>query len=156
MKFAALLLLPALLAACGAPTPAPSGTFPHVEGKRIYGAVIVTKDIPRETILASTACAKRDAACMFTLQQASELQFATVSIYDTFAFLKVYVPKDLALKNSDIIEMQVNMDPARAPVFTLLGARYKDRSASCNWVDGSMLMRTGGVVCNGWSYKSLK
>lgn len=93
---------------------------------------------------------------MLALQQAKELQFAMVSIYDTFAFAKVLVPKQLALANGDIIQIQVNTDPARAPVFTALGARYKDRSASCDWVDGSMLMRKGGIVCNGWTYKTIK
>jgi hypothetical protein len=156
MKSVTTLFLLGVLTACGTPTPVPDDAFPRVFGKRIYGAVVVTESIPQETILASTACAKRDALCMLTLQQARDLQFATVSIYDTFAFLKVFVPKNLALANGDIIEIQVNIDPKLAPVFTALGARYKDRSASCDWVDGSMFTRKGGVICNGWSYRDIK
>ncbi|UUZ65472.1 hypothetical protein LP417_13755 [Polaromonas sp. P1-6] len=116
---------------------------------------MVANDVPEDAVLKSDACLKRDALCMVALQQIRQQQFATVAIYDTFAFAKVLVPKSLSLRSGDIIQLQVNPDAMRPPVFTALGARAAQRGASCDWVDGSVLSRKGGISCNGWTYREL-
>ena len=145
----------ALVACATKPQPAPRDFFERVAGKRVYGMVAVTNDIPQETVLKSQACVKRDALCMVLLQQASQIQSATVSVYDTFAFLQVFVPKSAALKHGDIIQFDVPTDRKVAPSFVSIGARDSERGPQCDWVDGSVFLRTGGVSCAGWSYKSL-
>lgn len=157
MKFVPLfLLLVSFLGGCAtAPQAAPADAFSRVAGKRIYGVVVVTNDIPEDMVLKGEACLKRDALCMAALQQSRQQQFATVAIYDTMAFAKVLVPRSQGLQSGDIIQLQVNPDATRPPVFTALGARAAQRSASCDWIDGSAPSRKGGVSCNGWTYKQL-
>jgi len=118
--------------------------------------VATTEDISDDSILASQACIKRDALCMSLRQQAKQVQVATVSVYDTFMFSKVVVPRSASLKYGDIIQVDVAKDPKKPSVFVTIGATASKRDAGCDWVDGSVLLRKGGVRCNGWSYTSLK
>jgi hypothetical protein len=157
MKFILLLLLViSVLSGCAtAPQAAPADAFSRVAGKRIYGLVVVANDIPEDMVLKGEACLKRDALCMMALQQLRQQQFASVAIYDTIAFAKVLVPKGLNLQSGDIIQLQVNPDATRPPVFTALGARAAQRGSSCDWIDGSAPSRKGGVSCNGWTYRQL-
>jgi hypothetical protein len=152
----ACLLLVSFLGGCAtAPETASADAFSRVAGKRIYGLVVVANDIPEDVVLKGEACLKRDALCMVALQQIRQQQFATVAIYDTIAFAKVLVPKGLSLQSGDIIQLQVNPDATRPPVFTALGARAAQRGPGCDWIDGSAPARKGGVSCNGWTHKQL-
>lgn len=157
MKFILLpLLLCGFLSGCSStPQAAPVDAFARLAGKRIYGVVVVSSDIPEDAVLKSDACLKRDALCMVALQQIRQQQFATVAIYDTIAFAKVLVPKSQGLQFGDIIQLQVNPDATRPPVFTALGARATQRGSGCDWIDGSAASRKGGVSCNGWTYREL-
>lgn len=134
----------------------PDQAFARMAGQKIYGLVATTSDIPEAAILNSPACAKRDAACMASLQQAAQIQFSTVTVYDTFVFAKVLVPREAALRYGDIIQIEVKSDLTRPPIFVSMGARLNQRGPACDWIDGTDVLRKGGILCNGWSYKSIK
>ncbi|MGQ2978459.1 MAG: hypothetical protein ACT6Q9_02060 [Polaromonas sp.] len=153
--FLPLLLCSFLVGCASVPQAASPDTFWRIAGKHIYGMVVVSNDIPEDAVLKSDACLKRDAACMLALQQVRQQQFATVAIYDTVAFAKVLVPKGLSLQSGDIIQLYVNPDATRPPVFTAMGTRAAQRNASCDWIDGSASSRKGGISCYGWTYKEL-
>ena len=112
--------------------PAPADFFDRVAGKRIYGMVATANDISPETVLKSQACLRRDALCLLLQQQVSHVQSATVSVYDTFAFLQVYVPKSTRLKHGDIIQFDVPTQPNVAPTFVSLAARASERGPKCD------------------------
>lgn len=152
----ALMLTALALLGCASPSqPQQADWLQRVGGKRIYGLVATKQDIPEEAILRTEACVKRDAACLLMLQQSRRFQYATVAIHDTYVFMKVLVPRDAGLQYGDIIQIDVRSDPGVAPVFVSLGARALQRGAHCDWIDGNVLARRGGVACAGWTYKSL-
>jgi hypothetical protein len=156
-RFLTSLIIASLLTACAATAPErpQADWFQRVAGKRIYGLVAVTRDLPEDAILRSPACAKRDALCLLMLQQSRQMQSATVAIYDTYVFMNVLMPKDTGLGYGDIIQIDVPANSNVAPVFVALGARSSDRGPRCDWIDGTVISRRGGVACNGWTYKSL-
>jgi hypothetical protein len=155
-RFPAPMIAAFLLAACaGAPPGAQKDWFQGVAGKRIYGLVAVTRDVPEEAVLRSQACVRRDAVCSLMLQQARQMQYAALAVHDTYLFQNVLVPRDAALRYGDIIQVDVPANPNVAPVFVALGARRSERGPQCDWIDGSDISRKGGVACGGWTYKSL-
>ncbi len=157
MRTLLALLLSLAISSCFAEDAASQAqAFARMAGQKVYGLVATTSDISEAVILNSPACAKRDAACMVAIQQTAQLQFAFVTVYDTFAFAKVLVPRELSLKYGDIIQIEVKSVLTRSPVFISLGARLEQRGPGCDWIDGSDVLRKGGIVCNSWSYKSIQ
>ncbi len=155
-RLIALMLTALALVGCVSTSqPHQADWFERVAGKRIYGLVAANHDIPEEAILRTEVCVKRDAACLLMLQQSRQFQYATVAVYDTYVFLKVLVPRDTGLQYGDIIQIDVRSNASVAPVFVSLGARASQRGAHCDWIDGTVLTRRGGVACAGWTYKSL-
>jgi len=158
LRWTCVSLVALTLAACASTPQEPStDSFQRVAGKRIYGWVVVTStEGPEDAVARSSVCDKRDAACLLMLQEAHKFHYAAVAVYGTFMFQKVLVPREAALRYTDIIQIEVPGDPRALPMFVSLGARAMDRGPHCNWMDGSDLARRGGVVCAGWTYKSLR
>lgn len=144
------------LTACA--TPAQRHQYETFLGKDIYVYVVVSSaDEPADDILKSQACVKRDARCLVMVSAGRELEYATVAVHSDLILQKVFVPRSAAVKHGDIIKIRVAPDPRKVPMFLEFGRRQHDGSSKdCAWVDGSPLLRTGGVACNGWNYKSLE
>jgi hypothetical protein len=142
----------ALLAGCASPSS--SSFLEKVTGERVYGMVVAIRDIPLVDVLAGPACIRRDIACALALE-AKEGQYASVAVHGGNVISKVQVPRNMNFAPGDILQVEVSANPARLPEFTAMGARSHQRGPDCDWMDGSVAARRGGVVCFGWSYKQL-
>jgi hypothetical protein len=134
----------------------PQSQYEQFLGKDIYVLVLKKFDVPEEDILRSEVCAKRDALCLTMVNAAREMEFTTVAVHSTVAIQKVFVPRSEYILPGDIIKIRIATDIQKAPMFVSLAARARDRLAKqCDWVDGNQVYGTGGVSCNGWSYKNV-
>ena len=141
-----------LLAACASQ---PSAEFmDKAAGERVYGVVVSLSDVPDSDILAGSACVRRDIVCAMSLR-ARENQYAALAVSGRNVVGKVLVPTSMGFSPGDILQAEVSRDPARPSRYTAMGVRSPQRSPNCDWVDGSVSSGKGGVVCFGWSYKSL-
>jgi hypothetical protein len=69
--------------------------------------------------------------------------------------MQVLVLKSRVKKN-DIIQYRIP-PPGQDGFPAMIGAQAEKRKAGlCDWLDGTQGSYTGGVVCNGWSYKTLR
>jgi hypothetical protein len=123
-------------------------------GRDIYVAVIRVFDSVEDDIDKADICRKRDAACTTAKSFARQLQWASVHLYDGVVIQKAYVPKG-QINVHDIIKIRVSSDPKEPPKFLDMGARQALRSDSCTWIDGLESSMKGGVICRGYSYKSI-
>lgn len=145
-----------LLSACATSTPLTEGQFARIRGKNVYGVVLRLSEGVEEDVARSPICVRQDMLCSLMRVESRKLQYATVHLYGSVVFLKVFVPRG-ATQMRDIIKIRVPQAPEQAPSFVEVGAKSNQRNPnSCDWVDGSMLSLRGGVVCNGWSYRTIE
>lgn len=155
MKRLASLLFPLLLAACATAPGASADFLQKAAGESVFGMVVELADVPNADVLASVACIRRDLACAMTLAQKPD-QYATLAVYEGNVLRKVLVPRGMAFAPGDILQVEVSHDPDVPATYRLIGARSAQRGPDCDWVDGSLAQRRGGVACHGWSYRSLR
>jgi len=150
------ILFASVLIGCATSTQTPRAQYEPLLGKEIYAFVLSKVDVPEQDILKSEACIKRDALCMSMLYAARQMEFATVAVHTNIVIRKAFVPRAEDVKYGDIIKLRIPPDVTKAPVFIEFGARiHESLFKKCNWVNGSPHLGTGGIVCNGWSYKDV-
>lgn len=85
-------------------------------------------------------------------------RIATANIYGEFGqFVKIglLVPVSAEVAVDDIVVSSVDYSVGSMHRFKRIAAKSKDRKdGRCDWV-GSKVLNTGGVECEGWSFKSL-
>jgi hypothetical protein len=85
------------------------------------------------------------------------MELAAVAVYDALAYDSVLVPKSARVDVGDIVKVRVSADGKRVPIYVEHGARRRSRNAAgCDWVDGKVEDRRGGVACKGWRYEQVK
>lgn len=145
-----------LLSACAPWQQRPTGPDPlaRLRGHDAYGLVVavasadITPDM-RET----ERCVGRDEVCELLLSEGGRYQYASVKLGGTLAIDKIIVVKNGA-QVGDIVRFTMPRDRTVVPLALERGARAARRKGSgCDWVDGTPETKTGGVVCNGWSYR---
>ena len=155
IKSALLLATAIFLSACNTYGPNLVDPSQPPSLRRLYGVVTNIEPVPFEAVLTGPACVKHDENCVQAIEEVKGLQFAAVSIYDAVAFTKVIVPANQQIAIGDIIEFQLDVDPRWPPVFTSFGSRFINKNENCDWIDGSLETKKGGVVCKGWTYTDI-
>jgi hypothetical protein len=145
------------LASCAEPPQLrPLSSSVAITNRVLYG--IVQKVEASERYLMNDTCAQRGALCDLAKQTARETEMAAVDVMGTGSAnlaMQVLVLKSRVKKN-DIIQYRIP-PPGQDGFPAMIGTQAETRRAGvCDWLDGTPGSYTGGVVCNGWSYKSLR
>ena len=77
--------------------------------------------------------------------------FGKVLVSSRFMVPHIEMSADAA-EIGDIVKVEL---PTAGRKARILEVAAKDQNPSCKWVDENADAYLGGVVCNGWSYKSL-
>ena len=144
-----------LIAGCATASPIPADLSARLQGKEVYGLVLRVSEGVEADAAKTDACIKQDFLCATVRTEARKFQYATVQLYDSVVFLKVFVPRGAA-ESGDIIGIKISRKANEAPQYTAIGAKLKDRRVgTCDWVNGSPSSFKGGVVCKDYSYQSI-
>jgi hypothetical protein len=155
MNALSLLTLVALVAGCAASRPIPTDQSVRLQGKEVYGLVLRMAEGVEADAAKTDACIKQDFLCATIRAEARKFQYATVQLYGSVVFLKVFVPRGAA-ESGDIIRIKISSKANEAPQYTGIGAKLKDRQGgTCDWINGSPSSFTGGVACKDYSYQSI-
>lgn len=146
------------LAGCATPdSAAPPDPYRKLHGQEIYAVVTGKSKVPAADILLSEPCAQADAACQQALRAAARMELASVAVYDALTYGNVLVPRSAKVEPGDIVKIRVSADGKRVPIYVEHGARRRARTAAaCDWVDGKLEERQGGVACKGWRHQSVR
>jgi len=144
-----------LLTSCSLSRPLSPQQSDRILGSFPYGLVLRITGGVEADVAKSDVCLKRDALCMMALAEASRARYATVQLYGSVVFLKTIVPPNYYVDAGDIVKLNVPTRQNEIPTIASVGAKRWERSAACDWVDGTPNSLKGGVVCKGWSYKTI-
>ena len=155
LSLALATLSTALLSSCALSTSVSPQQSSRILGSDVYGLVLRVTEGVEADVAKSEACLKRDALCMVALAEARRSRYATVQLYGSVVFLKTIVPPNYWVDAGDIVRLHIPVRENEMPMVASVGAKRGERGPACDWADGTPSSFRGGVVCRGWSYKTI-